>query len=84
MDETERSTRRVGGSLTTQACLSFGVATVLGLAHHLDHAIRGTHVGWPVTPAVNAFTFSLTIYPLMSLGGVLSVTGLAGGDGNAE
>jgi hypothetical protein len=78
MDDTEQSTRRVGGSLTTQAYLLFGIATVLGLAHHLDHVIRGNHVGWPITAAVNAFTFSLAIYPLVALGVVLSVTGLAG------
>jgi hypothetical protein len=53
-------------------------ATLLGLAHHVDHVIRGNHVGWPVTPEVNPFTYSLVIYPLVALGLALSLTGRAG------
>lgn len=53
----------------------YGVATLLGIGHHIDHVIRGNHVGWPITPAVNPFTYSLVIYPLIVLGFVLSVTG---------
>ncbi|MFC7137277.1 hypothetical protein ACFQRB_14140 [Halobaculum litoreum] len=53
------------GSLRPRAYLLFGVATLLGLAHHLDHVIRGNHVGWPITPEVNPFTYSLLIYPLV-------------------
>ncbi|WP_276258858.1 hypothetical protein [Haloglomus litoreum] len=77
MTGTEQS-RRIGGSLTTQAYLLFGLATVLGMAHHVDHVIRGNHVGWPVTASVNPFTYSLAIYPLVALGFVLAVTGWAG------
>jgi hypothetical protein len=25
------------------------VPTVLGAAYHIDHIVRGNHVGWPVT-----------------------------------
>ena len=25
------------------------LALVLSLGHHLDHAVRGNHVGWPLT-----------------------------------
>jgi hypothetical protein len=64
--------------LPPRAYLLFAVATLLGLAHHLDHVIRGNHVGWPVTPEVNPFTYSLVIYPLVVLGFSLSLTGRAG------
>ncbi len=53
-------------------------ATLLGVAHHVDHVIRGNHVGWPVTPEITPFTYSLVIYPLVALGLALSLTGRAG------
>lgn len=43
------------------------VAIALSAIHHADHIIRGTNVGWPVTSEVNAFTYSLVIYPLIAL-----------------
>ncbi len=58
--------------------LLIGAAVVLSLGHHIDHAIRGNHVGWPLTPEVNAFTYSLGIYPLIAIGLLLDVTGRAG------
>ena len=48
--------------------------TVLGAAHHIDHIVRGNHVGWPITPEVNPFTYSLAIYPLLAISLYLSVT----------
>jgi hypothetical protein len=66
------------GSLPRRAYAVFAVALALGLAHHIDHVVRGNHVGWPVTPSVNPFTYSLVIYPLVVLGFVLSLTGRAG------
>jgi len=65
-------------TLGPRAYLLFAVATLLGLAHHLDHVIRGNHVGWPITPEVNPFTYSLVIYPVVVLGFTLSLTGRAG------
>ena len=65
-------------SLTTRAYALFAVALALGLAHHVDHVVRGNHVGWPITPSVNPFTYSLVIYPLVVIGFVLSLTGRAG------
>lgn len=50
------------------------VPTVLGAAHHIDHIIRGNHVGWPLTPHVNPFTYSLAIYPLLAISLYLTVT----------
>ena len=41
------------------------VALILSVGHHVDHAMRGNHVGWPLTPEVNAFTYSLAIYPVI-------------------
>ena len=49
-------------------------ATTLGLTHHLDHVVRGNHVGWPLTPEVNPFTYSLGIYPLIAISLYLTVT----------
>jgi hypothetical protein len=46
-------------------------ALVLAALHHIDHVMRGTHVGWPVTADVTPFTFTLAIYPLIALGFVL-------------
>jgi hypothetical protein len=65
-------------TLPPRAYLLFALATLLGLTHHVDHVIRGNHVGWPITPEVNPFTYSLAIYPLVVLGFVLSLTGRAG------
>lgn len=74
----EQSSNRTGGSLTARAYALFAVATALGLAHHVDHVVRGNHVGWPITPSVNPFTYSLAIYPLVALGIALSRTDRAG------
>jgi hypothetical protein len=52
--------------------------TLLGAAHHIDHIIRGNHVGWPITAEVNPFTYTLAIYPLLAAGIVLTLAGLAG------
>jgi hypothetical protein len=49
------------------------LATLLGLGHHIDHLIRGNHVGWPVTSEVNAFTYSLGIYPVIMVGFYLTI-----------
>lgn len=51
---------------------------LLGAAHHVDHIVRGNHVGWPLTPHVNAFTLSLAVYPLIAVGLYLTRTGRAG------
>ena len=44
------------------------LAMFMSLGHHIDHVIRGNHVGWPLTAEVNAFTYSLGVYPLILLG----------------
>jgi hypothetical protein len=41
---------------------------ILGLLHHVDHIVRGNHVGWPITAEVNPFTYSLLVYPMLLVG----------------
>ncbi|CAN5641574.1 hypothetical protein BH20ACI3_BH20ACI3_42190 [soil metagenome] len=40
------------------------LATAVALVHHIDHVLRVDHSGWPFTPEVSPFTFSLVIYPI--------------------
>ncbi|RQG89123.1 hypothetical protein EA462_12180 [Natrarchaeobius halalkaliphilus] len=54
------------------------LATVFGIGHHVDHLIRGNHVGWPVIPEVTPFTYTLAIYPLLAIGLYLTLTERAG------
>ena len=54
------------------------LAAVLSAGHHLDHVVRGNHVGWPVTAEVTPFTYSLSVYPLILLGLVLYRSGRVG------
>ncbi|MDQ3691862.1 MAG: hypothetical protein M3406_17875 [Chloroflexota bacterium] len=56
-------------------------ALVLSAGHHLDHIVRGNHVGWPVIAEVNAFSASLVIYPLILGGLALSLSGRMGPGG---
>ena len=51
--------------------------TAFGILHHLDHAFRGNHVGWPLIDAVTPFTFSLGIYLLLLPGLYLTPRGKA-------
>jgi hypothetical protein len=54
------------------------ITTVFSVGHHLDHIIRGNHVGWPVSGVVTPFTWSLGFYPVILLGILLSRRGTAG------
>ena len=47
------------------------VITVLSIAHHLDHVVRGV-TGWPVKGAFNPFSASLFVYPVIAPGVFLS------------
>jgi hypothetical protein len=60
-----------GSSISVQRRTLYGLvylAMFLSLGHHIDHVIRGNNVGWPITAEVNAFTYSLGVYPLILLG----------------
>jgi hypothetical protein len=75
MERTDRlPTDRPDTNLTRLFYVFVLLPTMLGAAHHVDHIIRGNHVGWPITPEVNAFTYSLAIYPLLALSLYLTVT----------
>ena len=54
------------------------LATLLGIGHHLDHAVRGNHVGWPITGDVSPFTYSFGFYPLILIGLYLLIEGRGG------
>ena len=54
------------------------VTTVLTLGHHVDHVIRGNHVGWPFIPQITPFTFSLLVYPAVAVGLYLTRRGRIG------
>ena len=54
------------------------LAMFMSLGHHIDHIIRGNNVGWPLTAELNAFTYSLGIYPLILLGLYLYASGRVG------
>lgn len=38
-----------------------------GMGHHVDHIIRGNHVGWPLTAEVTPFTISFIHYVLLAV-----------------
>ena len=61
-------------SLTPLLYVFVVVPTLLGVAHHVDHIVRGNHVGWPLTPEINPFTYSLAIYPLLAVSLYLTLT----------
>ncbi|MCD6054311.1 MAG: hypothetical protein K0Q96_1503 [Rubrobacteraceae bacterium] len=54
------------------------LAMFMSLGHHIDHVIRGNHVGWPPTHRVTPFTYSLGVYPLIFLGPYLYASGRVG------
>jgi len=64
--------------LPRQLYFFIGLSTLFGAAHHIDHIIRGNHVGWPLIPEVTAFTYSLVVYPLIVGGLVLTLTDRVG------
>ena len=55
--------------LRRRMILPAAVTLAFVASHHLDHAFRRVHIGWPLTEQVNPFTFSLILYPLL-LGGI--------------
>ena len=64
-------------SVTTQRqVISLAVAaTIFSTLHHADHAIRGSHSGWPFQGEVTPFTFSLLIYAFILPGIYLTARG---------
>jgi hypothetical protein len=54
------------------------LAMFMSLGHHIDHVIRGNHVGWLLTEHATPFTYSLGVYPLILLGLFLYASGRVG------
>ncbi len=54
------------------------LATFMSVGHHLDHVLRGNHVGWPLTEHPTPFTYSFGVYPLILLGLYLYGSGKVG------
>lgn len=54
------------------------LATFMSLGHHVDHVLRGNHVGWPLTEHPTPFTYSFGVYPLILLGFYLYGSGKVG------
>lgn len=77
-DAVRSSTPAKSTGLTPLFPVIVAVPTLLGVAHHVDHLVRGNHVGWPITPEVNPFTYSLVIYPALAVGLCLTATDRAG------
>ncbi len=70
-----------GSAVYVQSRTLYGLiylAAFMSLGHHIDHAIRGNHVGWPLTAEVTPFTYSLGVYPLILLGLYLYRSGKVG------
>lgn len=51
------------------------LATIFGAGHHVDHIIRGNHIGWPLISEVTSFTYSLGFYPFIAVGFYLYIKG---------
>lgn len=63
-----RNSQLTGETLPRRLFFFVFFVFLFGLGHHIDHVVRGNHVGWPLIPSVNAFTFSLLAYPFVGLG----------------
>lgn len=64
--------------MTQQLYALIYVTTGMTIGHHVDHIIRGNHVGWPFGPEVTPFTLSLAVYPAVGIGLYLSQKHRAG------
>lgn len=56
------------------------LAGAFGIGHHIDHVLRGNHVGWPLIDEATPFTYSLGIYPFIVVGLYLHLRGRIGPD----
>ena len=68
---------RDDADLRRRLIIPAAAVTAFGVLHHVDHAIRGNHVGWPLSDAVTPFTFSLGVYLLLLPGLYLTMRGQA-------
>jgi hypothetical protein len=68
---------RNSGGLTAVGYRLILAITVLSVAHHIDHVLRGV-TGWPFAGGFNAFSGSLFVYPVIALGITLARRGFVG------
>jgi hypothetical protein len=54
------------------------ITTIFSIGHHVDHIVRGNHVGWPLIAQVTPFTLSLGFYPVIAIGFYLYARGRVG------
>lgn len=55
-----------------------GVSVLFSVGHHVDHIIRGNHVGWPLIAEPTPFTYSFGFYPFILCGLFLYLRGHVG------
>jgi hypothetical protein len=55
-----------------------GLSLLFSIGHHVDHIIRGNHVGFPINSDVNPFTYSLGFYPVIIIGIILFYKNILG------
>ena len=67
---TDRHTRSTPSEAQLRQWLLMAATCVmiLGAVHHIDHVVRGNHIGWPFSPTATPFTFSLLVYPALLAG----------------
>ena len=58
--------------------IAASTGVTFSILHHIDHIIRGNHVGWPVTDELTPFTYSLVIYFFVFPGLWLTAKGKVG------
>ena len=51
--------------MSTRSRLFLLAAICVGILHHTDHVLRAGHSGWPFSPTVTPFTYSLIAYPVL-------------------
>lgn len=72
--EIERVSPEVANRVRNNLLRAAIAVTILGLLHHIDHVIRGNHIGWPFTNAVTPFSGSLLVYAVLLPGIYLTAT----------
>ncbi len=74
---TQTSAAQTEAHLRRWLLIAAACVTILGAIHHVDHVVRGNHIGWPFSTTVTPFTFSLLVYPPLLAGIYLTSRGRA-------
>lgn len=73
----QASSRPTETQLRRSLLIAATCVTVFGAIHHIDHIVRGNHIGWPFSTTATPFTFSLLVYPALLVGIYLTRRGRA-------